>query len=313
MRIRDLGCLVGLLLGLTEIALAQPELPPALRGDLGVRYWLSTGKTKLSHNGQEVSPILGNPTSVLVYENLDAHVVELFGQQDFADILFLKGTVGLGRVNTGLFDDEDYFAGQVKFLDTTSSVTDGRITYFTVDLGVSAWPPRQGRSSFGAFIGFTQWTEDIDAYGVTTTEDLFGIGGDEPNTLLVISNKARWRALRVGFAADLAVAERMRVSLDLAALPYAKVRTDDSHHLRSDLGPVPNILKTGRGWGVQADAELRYQIVRRVELGLGLRFWHLEVDKGTRTLPNDPAFPALPLVELESTRYGATLSVRRVW
>lgn len=310
MRIRSL---IVLLVGVAECALAQQAIEPALRGDLGLRYWLSTGKTTLSHNGQEVSPILGNPTSVLVYENLDAHGVELFGQQNFADILFLKGTVGLGRVNTGRFDDEDYLAGQVKFLDTTSSVTEGRIAYFTVDLGASAWPPRRGQSSFGAFIGFTQWTEDIDAYGITTTEDLFGIGGDEPDTLLVISNKARWRALRVGFAADLAVAERMRFSLDLAVLPYAKVHNEDSHHLRSDLGPVPNIIKTGRGWGVQADAELRYEIVRRVELGLGLRFWHVEVDKGTRTLPNDPAFPALPLVELESTRYGATLSVRRVW
>jgi len=131
MRIRALI----LALAISPAAIAQDEWPIARRGDLGVRYWLSTGETKRSHNAQGIDPTLGNPTSVLLYENLDANVLELFWRQNFRNSLFLKGTVGVGRINRGSFDDEDFEAGQVKFSDTTSSVTQGRIGYGTLDLG----------------------------------------------------------------------------------------------------------------------------------------------------------------------------------
>ncbi|HYI85889.1 MAG TPA: hypothetical protein VEX61_02230, partial [Burkholderiales bacterium] len=87
---------------------AQEPWPVPRRGDLGVRYWLSTGETKISHNAQGIDPTLGNPTSVLVYGNLDAHVLEVFGRENFRNNLFLKAAVGVGRINRGFFDDEDY-------------------------------------------------------------------------------------------------------------------------------------------------------------------------------------------------------------
>jgi hypothetical protein len=124
-----------LALAISPATAAQEEWPAARRGDLGVRWWVSTGETKLSHNAQGLNPAFGNPTSVLVYENLDANVLELFGRQNFRNNLFLKGAVGVGRINVGSFDDEDFRAGQVKFSDTTSSVTEGRIGYGTIDLG----------------------------------------------------------------------------------------------------------------------------------------------------------------------------------
>ena len=68
-----------------------------------MRYWLSTGETKISHNAQGVDPTLGNPTSVLVYGNLDAHVLELFGRQNFRNNLFLKAAVGRRRHQPRLF------------------------------------------------------------------------------------------------------------------------------------------------------------------------------------------------------------------
>ncbi|HEV3008778.1 MAG TPA: hypothetical protein VGX52_07070, partial [Burkholderiales bacterium] len=83
-----------LALAISPAAIAQAEWPLSRRGDLGVRYWLTTGETKLSHNAQDLDPTLGNPTSVLVYENLDASVLELFGRQNFRNNLFLKGAVG---------------------------------------------------------------------------------------------------------------------------------------------------------------------------------------------------------------------------
>ena len=268
------------LLAACATAAAEEASRSTRRGDMGARYWLSTGETNRAHNAQGVVPSAGNPTSVLLYENLDANVFELFARQSTPrDDAFLKGTVGIGRINRGSFDDEDFSAGQVKFSDTTSSVTQGRIGYVTLDVG-RQWVRREGAVRLGLFGGFTQWTEDMDAY------ELCSILRADPAT---------------------------RLALDLAFSPYAKVRNEDSHYQRADLGPVPNIILEGEGWGVQWDAELRHEIRRRTELGVGVRYWHMETTKGTRQLPNVPSFPETPLTELYSTRFGVTLSLRRTW
>jgi len=285
---------------------AQEDLAPQ-RGEFGVRYWLSSGETKNSHNAQGASPLVGNPTSVLTYENLDAHVLELFWRQSFAASWFLKGNLGIGRVTTGSFDDEDYLAGQFKFLDTTSSVTEGTIAYGTLDIGVREWSLGAGRGTAGLFIGFNYWSEDLDAYGITQTEDPLGVGGGNlPNSVLVISNKAAWSSLRLGLVADIALGARTRLVADLAYIPYSKVRNEDSHYLRPDLGPVPNVIKEGVGSGVQLDLELRYALGRQTLFGAGMRYWRLKAEDGTDNTD-------FPLVELISERVGLTLSLMRTW
>ena len=303
-----------LIAGLALSGTAWSQEQPVPRGDLGVRYWVSSGETKRAHNAQSFDPTLGNPTSVLLYENLDANTIELFGRQYFGGGQWLiKGFIGLGEVTRGSFRDEDFNAGQVKFSDTTSSVTAGDISYGAIDIGRNEWRLRDGRTLLGAYVGYSEWKEDVDAHGVT---DALGFVGPVPHDVKVISNKVTWKSLRVGFAGNLSLTERMRLDLDLALVPYSKVRNDDSHFLRqdpTDLGPAPNIIIEGEGRGVQLDAELRYEIVRRTDLGLGLRYWYLEANKATRRLPNRPDVPELPVTDLYSERFGATLSLRRVW
>jgi hypothetical protein len=309
MRIR---ILIASLMLAASAAAAQEGYGGAHRGELGVRYWLSTGETLRSHNAQSANPTLGNPTSVLLYENLDANVIELFGRTRLGGGWFLKGTLGIGNINRGSFDDEDFDANQVKFSDTTSSIPEGRIGYGTIDIG-HQWVLGEGRAVLGLFGGFTQWTENMHAYGAT--DHLGFIGGDIDPGVLVISNKVTWRALRVGFNGELALGSRARLSTDLAFVPYAEVRNEDSHHLRTsptDLGPVPNIILEGEGWGVQLDAELRYEILRRTDLGVGFRYWYMEASDGERRVPN-VSFPSVPLVELYSKRAGVTVSLRRIW
>jgi hypothetical protein len=147
----------------------------------------------------------------------------------------------------------------------------------------------------------------VDAYGVTQTADPLGVGGGNlPDSVLVISNKATWKSLRIGLAATAAIGERGQFVADLAYIPYSKVRNEDSHHLRDDLGPVPNVIKEGVGTGVQLDFELRYEIFRRTLLGVGARYWRLKADYGTDRTD-------FPLVELISERAGVTLSLTRTW
>lgn len=294
-------------------ALAEPTLESAPRGEAGVRYWASTGDTKRSHNAQPLDPTLGNPTSVLLYENLDANTLEVFGRRNFGD-WFLKGFLGVGSVNRGVFRDEDFNAGQIKFSDTTSSVTGGRIGYGAVDIGRADWVFNTERLAVVPFVGYGQWSETVDAYGAT--DHLGFIGGDIPHNVLVITNKVVWKALRVGVAAQLDIGPRTRLDVDLALVPYGKVRNDDSHHLRTsptDLGPVPNIVLEGEGRGVQADVELRHEVRRHTQIGIGVRYWHLDAYEGERFLPNRPDVPRLPIVELYSRRFGITLNARRSW
>ena len=307
MRIR---VLIGMLL-VAGGALAQ-EAPAYQRGELGVRYWLSTGENKHAHSAQGVAPSLGNPTSVLLYENLDANALELFGRGLFAREWFLKGFLGIGRINTGSFDDEDFNAGQVKFSDTTSSASSGWLSYGTIDVG-HQWALRQGAVNLGVFAGYGQWTEQVEASGAT--DHLGFVGGDIDRSVQVIANKLTWRALRIGFAGQF-VFGRARLSADLAVIPYAEYRNEDSHVLRqapTDLGPSPNIIHTGDGYGVQLDAELGYEVYRRTVLALGWRYWYLESRDGKRNTPNRPDVPDLPVTELYSKRTGLTASLRYLW
>jgi hypothetical protein len=215
-----------------------------------------------------------------------------------------------------MFSDQDFEAGQVIDADTISSVPAGWIAYATIDVGRDEWALRQGRATLGAFVGYSRWTEYLDAYGLTNQ----GGSRDIDRSVKVISNELSWNALRVGLAAGFAFTSRTRFSADLALIPYATFRNEDSHYLRSSdpassfyLGPVPNIILEGKGRGVQLDAELIHEVSQRTELGLGLRYWHLEATKGTRTVPNIPGAAELPLVELVSQRVGVLFSLRTRW
>jgi hypothetical protein len=275
--------------------------------EFGARYWYSQATTQRSHNAQGAVPALGNPTSVLTYGELDAHSVELHARKDFGERWFVRGNAGLGWIQRGSFDDEDFFAGQMKFSDSTSTVKGNRLGYLTADLGREFWARRNW--SIALFAGYHQWSERLDAYGARFKT---GGDGDIAESVPVITNEVTWRSLRLGIAAVARLSARTRITLDAALVPYARVRDEDSHYLRtaaSDLGPAPNILIEGRGRGLQVDAELRHLFRDRWELGAGLRYWWLRATNGSRVAVGT----SLPLNEIESQRGGLTLSLTRRW
>jgi hypothetical protein len=273
--------------------------------EFGTRYWLSSGENRFAHNAQGVDPTLGNPTSILTYDDLDARALELHWRSNFSsDGWFFKGNFGVGEVRDGSFDDEDYDAGQVKFSDTTSTVRGERFSYLTLDVGRDLWRSAAG-STLGVFAGFQQWSESVDAFGAMATVGPISI----PASVRVITNDVRWRSLRVGVAGRAAIASRIRLLADLAYVPYSSARNEDSHYLRADLGPVPNIITGGRGSGVQLDLELRFAIHPRLEAGLGVRHWRLTADRADVTL----AGVTVPVTEFETRRTGLTATVAGRW
>jgi hypothetical protein len=270
-----------------------------------VRYWLSRGENAFAHNAQGADPTLGNPTSILTYDDLDAHTLEAFVRSSFGQGWFLKANFGVGSVREGSFDDEDYNAGQVKFSDTTSSVRGERLSYFTLDVGRELWTSAGGGTVLGAFAGFQRWSETLDAFGAMATVGTINV----PDGVLAISNDVVWSSLRLGIATRTRLGEKTTFTLDFAVVPWSDLRNEDSHYLRADLGPVPNVITEGRGAGVQLDLELRHRVYKRTELGIGLRYWHLEARDADVAL----AGVVVPVTEFETRRGGITASVMTRW
>jgi hypothetical protein len=285
---------------------AQDAVKQESGWEFGVRYWWSRGSTQWNHDASGASPFFGNPTSVLVYDRLNAHSVEAHAARRWRSRWFASGSIGGGTIYGGNLNDSDYFAGQVKFSETNSSVTDGDLAFLTLDVGYDPFRSAAG-SALGIFGGFNYWNEKVVASGASfvVPEGATGV----PSNIPVITNEMKWYSIRAGLNGRLQLTEKARFTASVALVPRTWLRNNDSHHLRSDLGPTPNIRMEGTGRGVQLDAEARYALYKSVELGLGLRYWRLRADGEIRFAGGQP----LPLNEFESKRYGATLSLTSRW
>jgi hypothetical protein len=288
---------------------AQNAQEPSPSLEFGLRWWVNTGSTSRSHDASGVDPTVGNPTSTLAYTNLDANAGELFARKRIGERWFVKGNVGLGQINTGTLTDQDFFFSRtgVPLMTQTVTATDGKLNYASIDLGREMW--KAGLATFSLFAGYQYWNEKIDGHGFS---DSFGPLGVPPS-VLVISNNLTWQSLRLG--GDMRfVRGHQRIVVDVALVPYAKYRNEDSHYLRqdpSDLGPVPNVIANGHGWGAQAEAEWRIAVpqLNGLELGVGYRYWRLESQKGDQS----QAGFTFPITELWSERHGLTLSLNKSW
>jgi hypothetical protein len=108
---------------------------PEPQWELGLRYWYSEGSTRFDINSQRQDPFLGNPTSTLTYDGIDANSLEFVFAVRNETRTFFKGFVGGGWLDNGSLDDEDFFAGQIKFSDTYSQLDGDGMVYGTMDVG----------------------------------------------------------------------------------------------------------------------------------------------------------------------------------
>ena len=205
--------------------------------------------------------------------------------------------------------DQDFFAGQALFLETESGLS-GKLYYGTVDIGRQLG--KSGNSTLGLFVGYQRWNERLDAYGFSNTNQaLFVFTQELGDNVPSISNEQRWDSLRIG-AEMKSVRGRTRFQAELALIPYAKYRNEDSHWLRqAELGPAPNVIATGHGTGGQLELEVRrsYPEYFGLELGLGYRYWKLDSRSGTMTFGGN----SFPVTELVSERQGVMFSVSKSW
>jgi outer membrane protease len=269
----------------------------------GIRWWWSRGKTQWSHDASSVNPALyGNPTSTLVYDQLDANSIEAMLTKRGSSGWLVNGNIGIGTIYRGQLHDMDFGPGQAVVGDSTSTHADGDVNYWTLDAGYDFLRPGP-RTSLGVFGGFNFWKESVTASGAQFSAP----GGfpQIPTDIQVINNSARWKSIRLGLIGRAQVTDSLHITGNVAAVPRTWMTNKDSHFLRADLGPTPNINMDGTGHGVQAEAELRYALWKPVELTAGVRYWKLKATGNIRFADG----PDLPLTNFESTRYGATLGL----
>ncbi|HZP09389.1 hypothetical protein [Methyloceanibacter sp.] len=265
-------------------------LPPTTEPnwEIGARYWWSEGKTSFSITSQMLNPTLGDPTSKLTYDNMQGNTAELFFRATNGGNIFAKGFAGGGWLDGGSLDDEDFFAGQIKFSDTFSRIEGDSLAYTTIDLGYD-FHLLDGPSKviFGPFAGFNYWQETAIAHGARCNPD--DVGGafcgppgfiEVPFSTKVIRNQANWASLRLGAELRMRFWDRLSLIADAAALPVAYVWNEDSHYLRNDLGNPPNAVDRGTGWGYQLEGEVRYDLTPNWELGAGVRYWFADATHG---------------------------------
>jgi hypothetical protein len=278
--------------------------------EVGARYWWSEGKTKSSIDSSKIDPSLGNPTSTLTYDNVQGNAAEFVFRARTESNYFAKGFVGGGFLNSGTLDDSDFFAGQVKFSNTESRLNGDNLIYGTLDVG-RRFMLSDGATNVtvGPFIGFNLQQEDDETYGIRCKAD--DVGGAfcgpagsiaVPFSTKVIGNEADWAALRLGGEMQVKLYDRFTFIGDAAILPIDYLVDNDSHYLRADLGPVPNIQDSGRGWGYQLEGVLRMGLSPNWSLGSGVRYWFAEVSDGSSKYVHINT--AVELSDFTSQRFG---------
>jgi outer membrane protease len=264
------------------VMLPDEPQPSAFAFEAGARYWYSFGNHRFAFNNN--APGFGTPTSTLDWKNLEAHSGEVFFRVDHKPTgLFVKGLVGGGAITSGYIDDKDFFEGQGKFSDTRSQVQNGNLAYAMLDVGW-AYRPMHGLQ-VGVFAGFHYWKEKATAYGLLCKQQQPALGCPDVGSVpigydtQVLRYEPTWYAVRLGADAKVAIDQRWSVSGEIAVVPYAQVRNEDSHLLRqdsSDLGPAPNVISTSHnGYGIEAEIFVNYALTPNIEIGTGLRYWGL--------------------------------------
>jgi Outer membrane protein beta-barrel domain/Omptin family len=262
----------------------------------GGRYFASWGQFQKDLGGLQ---FLGQPASSmesrLTYDNMQTNSGEFFGRIDTPWNLFVKGYVGGGVTNTGQMNDEDSVLinhGIVgAYSNTLSPAVTGNITYGAIDGGFDFM--RGAGYKVGLFGGYFAFNQDMSAFGCVVV----AFNNCTPNPVPtsgspVITENDKWTAVRIGLAAEAMLTDRVKLSGDVAYLPWVWFNGTDQHFV-GNTGALNDIfLASGKGNGVQIDALLSYYLTPQWSVGLGGRYWGMwTTPNGQWTCTSAPCLP----------------------
>ena len=252
---------------------------PAFQGELGLRYWMSFGKT-----AKNLYNIPGTAmVSRLTYDGLRGHAIEAAGRVDHTSGFYMKGYAGIGIINRGQLNDEDFPPAVAPYSSTLSEQREGSLAYASIDLGFNLI--RQPGFRLGAYGGYHYLDQSVSAYGCTQVASNGAICGNPvPNNVLGITQSNHWNSVRVGLDATVKLGGPLSLTLDAAYLPYVKLNGGDSHWLRIGTAPgafVGEIPEDGQGRGYQIEAALAYAVSPNVSVAVGGRYWRMDTNGHT--------------------------------
>lgn len=276
--------------------------------DVGARYWYSQSRYQndlsLTMDMAQQNHLL----SRLTYVNT-GHSGEVFWRLDSPRAFFLKGFAGGGGLTSGHMNDEDWFPtdpnSPMSYSNTSHGKVTGMITYATLDAGVDLFS--DAGNKIGVFAGYNFYRDQKDSFGckqigLPDPRSICGI--PDPTTKIAISQREDWHSLRLGVNGTLVVAPGLKLGIDAAYLPYARISALDIHHQRTEM-PSPRSPAWGTGRGVQLEAILTYDVTQRFSVGVGGRYWAMwATDVVTAGFGSPVAEQALPIRE---ERYGTFL------
>ena len=280
-----LGTVTGVVLSAGGVAHAA-DLRPVLKApppppqswwevETGTRVWFSNGNigapNPLFNNG-------GNVVSRLLYKDEKAISGELFGRLDHSSGLFVKGNAGLGRITSGNMYDEDFPAGGA-YSNTLQNDNKGHLAYGTIDVGYNFLTAPGAK--VGAFAGYNYYLQHVDTFGCV---QLAGANACTPGTFPAffngISEDNSFSSLRIGLSGQFRLTDRLKLTADVAYLPWVNFQGVDNHNARSLI--INEFFIPWRRCTDRGVAELRCDGLDR-----GRRWWpllDLEYERGQHSI-----------------------------
>jgi opacity protein-like surface antigen len=227
----------------------------------------------------------GMMTSRLTYHDLQTNTSEMFGRINTPWNVFVKGFAGVGVTGHGHNNDEDSFFNvnnvDVKYTNSFSPKVEGHLNYAVADVGYDFMTGSSYK--VGAFVGYSFVDQFMNRFNCVQIANKVGGSCTAPDETPTPPNVVRfqeidkWHALRVGIASETMLTDRVKLSGEVAYLPFVHFQGLDNH-FRSPILQLP--ATSNGGHGVQAEALLSYYVTDRLSFGVGARYWGLWTTDG---------------------------------
>lgn len=274
---------------------AKASIPLGWEAELGGRYWFSSGRFQ-KDLGSTTVPATANLLNSRLTYNTTAHSGEVFGRVESPWNIFAKGFVGTGSLSSGSLNDEDWLINGIIPYSNTLSGVKGTIDYATLDVGYDIF--RRPDHKLGLFVGYNHYTENKTAYGCAQVSNLSAdCRTSIPRSVPVISEYDTWQSLRLGVNGEIRLMDSLKLSGDVAFLPYVRFDGTDNHLLRGLVSP-----EWGTGNGVQLETVLSYYVTPEFSIGVGGRYWAMWTTDAYTAFGGTPC--PCPTLPSKAERYG---------
>jgi opacity protein-like surface antigen len=242
--------------------------------------------------GNEDAPLPTN-NSRLIYDSGGTNGLEFYGRIDSPWNVMLKGVVGVGRGHDGWNTDEDWGIARpgpsVWAYSISKSDADISLNYFTLDLGYDL---RAGAYRVAPFVGYNYFAYKMNALGCTreTFVSPQPCRPVFPPTLVGLQEADEWRSLRLGTVAELMLTSQLKLTGEVAYLPYVRYAGVDNHPLRADALGNTRSPARGVGTGVQLEGIVSYDVSDEFSVGVGGRFWAMTTPHGLMNFFSEDEF-----------------------